>query len=354
MTAALRAAIEDAHAMNIDVITRREALCTLAALPVATLGKKPVVSPSHYDEMLRHCTAALEGCWQLYRSSDPIGTKHAFGCCSTYVPLLKTIAHNDGYLRKQALHLAAKYAILQVQLGWNRVGGKESVIYAREALDLGKASGSILLQLSAYSKLSYTCLLCNNYTEAWKVMQEGEYVLKSYQKSKKKRPLPSGIIGNFYSGYSLVQADNGLDPDSALGIATDSEPLDEPVAFIEFTRFDQRFEAASAWNSKGDPVQAMHWLDKLIDLETLVPRHDVPQSEGERVTSIITLTRSLLQSKDRDLEKIVKFWKIAIEGAKALRAEEKYRQAITNFEMMKMLYPREQAIRKLIPLTEHW
>jgi hypothetical protein len=59
--------------MNIDDITRREALCTLAALPIATLGKQSALSPYHYDEMLRHCTAALEGCWQLYRSSAPIG-----------------------------------------------------------------------------------------------------------------------------------------------------------------------------------------------------------------------------------------------------------------------------------------
>jgi len=354
MTAALRAAIEDAKAMNIDEPTRREALRMLASLPMTTLGTTSTLLSRHYDEMLRHCTAALEACWHLYRSSDPIGTQHAFGCVCTYVPLLERIAHDSDHCRKAALNLATHYAILQTLLGWNAIGAKESIIYAQKARDLSKETGDILLQLSAYCKLNYTCLLSKNFAGAWKAMLEGEYVLKEYQREKNRTPLSSGIIGNFYSSYSIAQVDNGINPDNALGIASDSEPLLENVAFMEFTQFDQWWEAARACNSKGDPKQAIRWLEKLIDLETFAPRPGVPQSEGGRITAINTLTYSLLQLENRDLEYIIKTWITGIEGAKERRAEERYRKAIANFEIMKVLYPGEQTIMQLVPLTEHW
>jgi transcriptional regulator with XRE-family HTH domain len=353
MTNAIQTAIKDFDTMNLDPITRREALITLSALPMTTLGQKQPLRVRHYEETIRHCTAALEACWELYRGSDPVGTQHAFDCVSTYGPLLEAIARDSSQFRKEALDLATRYALLQTLLGWNCVGAKETVSIARHAFSLSHESSDILLQLSACSKLNYTYLMSKNYAEAWKTMQEGEHVLKGYQRPKKS-PLAPGIIGNFYSSYSIAQVDNGLSPDYALGVATDSEPIRGHVALMEFTAFDQWWEAARACNSKGDPQQAMKWLYKLIDLETFVPRSDVPQNEGGRITAINTLTYSLLLLKERDMEYIIKTWIAGIEGAKSLKAEERYKKAMSNFEIMCALWPGEDAIRKLVPLTVHW
>lgn len=332
-------------------INRREAICSLAALPMTILGQKPTLQTKHYDEMLMHCTAALEACWQLYRGSDPMGTQHAFECTCTYVPLLEAIAHTSNTHQKEALDLATRYALLQTLLGWNYRETVETVSYAQNAMKLSRETSNILLQISATTKLSWSYLQSRNHIRAWETMQEGEHLLKIYQRDKKKALLPSGIIGNFYSSHSLAQVSNGISPDRALGIATDSDPLSGHIAFIEFTESSQWLEAARICSAKGDPKQAMIWVGKRIDLETLTPR--VRQSERGRIQATNILTRSLLQLKG-DMGKIIETWMVGIEGAKALKSEEIYRKAIANFELMQALYPGERAIMRLIPLTAHW
>ena len=66
-------------------------------------------------------------------------------------------------------------------------------------------------------------------------MQEGEHVLRAYQRRKNGPTIPSGVIGNFYSSYSMAQIRNNIDPDAALSIATESEPINGHIAFVEFT-----------------------------------------------------------------------------------------------------------------------
>ncbi len=52
--------------------------------------------------------------------------------------------------------------------------------------------------------------------------------------------------------------------------------------------------------------------------------------------------------------KIITTWQVGMEGAKAYKNEIMYQEAFANFEVMKVLYPGEQAIMRLVPLTEHW
>ena len=94
------------------------------------------------------------------------------------------------------------------------------------------------------------------------------------------------------------------------------------------------------------------WLEKRINWETLAPV--IPQTERGRIEAVNIMTNTLLQSPRRDLGKIIATWQVGMEGAKAYKNEIMYQEAIANFEIMKVLYPGEQAITKLVPLTEHW
>ena len=40
--------------------------------------------------------------------------------------------------------------------------------------------------------------------------------------------------------------------------------------------------------------------------------------------------------------------------AQALKSEQKYRDAVDNLEIIRVPYPGEGQIMKLMPLTEHW
>ena len=51
---------------------------------------------------------------------------------------------------------------------------------------------------------------------------------------------------------------------------------------------------------------------------------------------------------------VIKVWTSGMNGAKALKSEEMYEEAIVNFELMRRIFPGERAISKLMPLTAHW
>jgi transcriptional regulator with XRE-family HTH domain len=359
---AIQQAIKDFDTMNTSnknyQITRREALSALAMLPAITLRMKPgaevIAQPSQYGTILEHCAASLEACWQLYRSSDASAAKLAFQCTTMYVPVLTTIANDSAQYHKEALYLASQCSLLKTLLGWGCVGTTATIPYAQHAMNLSKTSGDILLQLSACSKMGWAYSAGQRHKQAQEIMQEGESLLQSYQRTKNTPSLPSYAIGSFYSTYALVQAKNGLSPDRALGIATDSDTGDEHTAFTVFSQSAQWLEAAHTSCAKGDSIQTMAWIEKRIDPETLAARPNVPQSERGRIETINVMTRALLQSKERDMERIISVWMAGMKGAKTLKNEQRYNEAIANFEGMRFIWPDEERIIELFPLTEHW
>ena len=194
LTTAIQCALLEHTRMNSTnpdyQLTRRTALLELASLPLVALGRNQTLSSRHYEEILRYCTAALEACWQLYRDSNPVSTEHAFECCSTYVPLLETIAHDSSKLRLQALDLAARYAILKRLMIWMHASPSEAISSAQHAVSLSDEAGNILLRLSARAKLNWAYLANKHYSLSLETMQECGHMLKAYQKRKKGQPLP--------------------------------------------------------------------------------------------------------------------------------------------------------------------
>jgi hypothetical protein len=349
VTAAIQVAIKDMNTMG-DEITRRDALCQLASIPMIALGAKHTLKASRYEEILRFCTAALEGCWELHRSNDSKGWQHAFDCVCTYVPMLETIAKDSPALRAQALDLAARYAILRTLMSWTLASPVEAVQNARHAVTLSDETGDILLRLSARTKLNWTLLRNKNYTLGLETMQECEQVLKVY----KGPAIPSGMIGNVQSSSALAQVHNGHDPDRSLGIALDCEPLMGRIAFVEFTEPDQHYEAAKIYSLKGDPVQAIQRFRRLMNTETLVLLPGIDLTEGERLHAVNHLVEAMLQLPERDIEQVAKTWANAMQGAQERHNEVMYDEAMANFAIMQTFWRGEQAIRQLIPLTSHW
>src|SRR5579884_443711 len=153
----IRQAIKECDRMNSNnknyQITRREAISTLASLPLATLGLTipgSTVQPTQYAMAMAHCSASLEACWQLGKSNEPSDILLAFKRVSQYLPILETIANNASQYRQEALDLAARYALVKTCLGWHRTGPLATVQYANDALLLSQETEDISLELSAY------------------------------------------------------------------------------------------------------------------------------------------------------------------------------------------------------------
>lgn len=354
----IRLFMKELDAMNPtknDQISRRGLIETLARLPMLSLGLSvpgKIVPSARYGDAIASCATALEGCWELYRSSDANDILLAFQCVSKYLPILKTIANDSAGYRRETLDLATQYTLLKALLGWNCTEMTEATVFAKDAVALSKATGDISLQLSAYRTLARRYFDDRKYVLAQVTIQEGEGTLKEYQKISNMPPVPSNIAGWFYSTYALVQTKNGESPDYALGVAIDSETDSPSNALKVFTPSTQAREAALICYSNGDQAQAMKWIAKRIDPETLVPR--IPQTEWGRVETINVLVRSLIRSKERDMEKVVHHWTAGSEGARALKHEQAFSQAVANFEALEDAFPGEKRIQELRPLTVHW
>ena len=51
---------------------------------------------------------------------------------------------------------------------------------------------------------------------------------------------------------------------------------------------------------------------------------------------------------------VIKAWVKAMEWTQTHKREVLYQEAMSNFAVMRALYPGEQTIIRLAPLTEHW
>jgi len=353
---AIKQAIKEFDTMNADnknyQITRREALYSLATLPLITLSLTTpgsTVQPAHYGDALAHCTASVEACWELSKSSDPGDLTLAFKSVSRYLSVLKPIVQESSRYRKEAADVTTQYALLRTILGWHCKGITETTKYAKDAITYSKETGDISLQLSAYSKLAWAYLYDKQYGLALKTAQEAQYLL---EQEHQRGAISPCIRGGTYSTLALMQAKNGVLPDSALGKATEIDPGNECVAFMEFTRACLPEEIGYTYCYQGNQVKSMEALEKGIDPLTLTPK--VLMSERGRLGGIKMMALSSLKAKDRDMEQTVYFWTAAIETAKALQSEWGFSETLTVYELMEVVWPDEQRIIDLRDLIIHW
>ncbi|MBV9228090.1 MAG: helix-turn-helix transcriptional regulator [Chloroflexi bacterium] len=355
----IREAIKEFDTMNATNknyhITRREALCALATLPMITLGlttSKGTIQPAQYGKALAHCTASLEACWELSKSKEAGDLTLAFECISKYLPVLETIARNSSQYRKEALDLAARCALVKTFLGWQCAGPKETIQYARDAVARSKDTGNISLQLSAYSKLAWAYFHDKQYMPALATAQEAEAHLDQYLRLPNTQPLHPCIQGGTYSTLALMQATNRQSPDVALGKATEADPGNESYAFMDFKQSNLLLETGWTYCYQGNQAKAMETLEKRVDPKTLSPK--IPQSELGRIATINTMALSSLRAKDRDMEKTIYLWVAGIEGAKTLKSEQRFIDSVMTHEFMEIAWPGEQRIMNLRDLIVHW
>jgi len=355
----IREAIKEFDSMNSTNknyhLTRREALCSLAVLPMITLGlttSGSTLQPAQYGTALAHCAASIEACWTLYKSGDASDLALAFQSVSTYLPTLETIAHNSSRQRQEALDLATRCALLKTFLGWDCAGPTEVIQYAKQAVAFSKQTDDISLQLSAYSKLAWAYFYNKQYMLALTTAQEAEASLLGYTHLASTQPLPPSIQGGTYSTLALMQARNGRSPDMAIGKATEIDPGNESYAFMDFKRSNLLLETGLTYCYQGDQVKAMKALEQRVDVQTLTPK--IPQSAQGRVDTITIMALSSLKAKDRDMDKAIHFLTVSITGAITLQSEQLFSDVQTTHEFMEIAWPGEPRIRELRELIVHW
>lgn len=332
--------------------TRRDLLegilSTLVALPISSIQ-----NGAHWETILQQCTIAIAACEELSKSNDAVGLTLAFNSVSAYLEITDKIAHESLHLRKKALNLATNCAILKTELGWSHKDLLVVIQYARKAVEYGteyyKETGNISILLSARSKLAWAYYDCYGSKNTLALNTALQSVSLLNQKNTKTHPC---IIGGTYSTLALMQADQGLDTDMALGRATELDPGDEPVAMMDFTRARLPLEKALILCHQDNCEQARKTVEEQINPDTLTQKSS--GSGWGRLEAIYLLTLSSLKSKERDMDEVIRFWIAGVEGAKAARSKYRFAQSSNLYQQMKIAWPGEHALKELRDYLVPW
>lgn len=355
----IRQAIEECDSMHAGhahyQVTRREAVATMATLPLVTFGLTlpgKEVSSSRHGELLAHSVASLEACWELYTHGEADELLLGYQCTSRYLDVLVCIGRTSVRYQEEAMRLAAQCALLRTIFGWHCAGAAPTVQYARQALALSQETGDLLLQLSAYTKLAWTYMYENNDRQALAAAQAAQGALEHFEEQAGEE-LPPGVHGGVYSALAVAQARNGLVPDDALATSLQRDPGAEVQAYLDFTRATMFLNAGWVFYAQGDHAQTMQMLEQCVDPETFAPRLPEVTTVGQ-VETIHLMALSSLQARERDLERTIHFWQAAAEGATRVRSTYHFALASTIYERLTAIWPGEAQVRALRDHLVQW
>lgn len=357
--ALIRRAIEECDSLHAGhahyQVTRREAVATLATLPLVTFGLTlpgKEVASARYRELLAHSVASLEACWELYTHGEAGDLLLGFQCTSRYQDVLARIGRISVRHREEAVRLATQCALLKTVFGWHCAGAAPTIQYARQALALSQETGDLPLQLSAYTKLAWTFAYEKNDRQALATAQEAQETLERFE-GQMGGAVPPGLRGGVYSTLAVAQARNGLAPDDALAMSMQHDPGAEVQAYLDFTRATMFLNAGWVYYARGDHAQTMQMLEKCLDPETCAPRLPEVTTVGQ-VETIHLMALSSLQARDRDLERTIHFWQAAAEGATRVCSAYHFALASTIYEHMTVIWPGEARVRALRDHLVQW
>jgi transcriptional regulator with XRE-family HTH domain/tetratricopeptide (TPR) repeat protein len=349
--------ILEGDTMNDDPMSRRNALRRLATLPLITFypgtAELPVVRSS--EEVLTQCAASIAACWQLSKGKDGADLELAFKGVSLYAPLLKDVVKHASKIqqRKEAASLAAQCDLLKMILGWHIEGLHALASYAREALLYSEEAGDIPLQIAGHVQVSWMYYYTCQYQQSLREADLAAHLLKT-----SVIPLPANLHSGVHSTRAIRQAMYNKDQEALTSLRlahhhfAEVQPDTQQIVYIDFFRSSLILEDGMAYAQLGRYDIAFNSFEQIVDPQSLTTK--IPVAERVRVEVLNNQVLALLKSKQRDMDQAIRLWKAGIQGAIALRSEQRFNEACTAYEVMLGLWPGEKRIKDLRALIAHW
>ncbi|MBV9689940.1 MAG: hypothetical protein JO202_09535, partial [Ktedonobacteraceae bacterium] len=305
------------------------------------------------EDILTQCAAGIAACWHLSKSAEGSDLALAFRCVSGYLPTLKAIVKDSSQYRKAAATLAGQCALLQTILGLHLQGLKEAEQYAQEAVTYSKEAQDIPLLVSALDYAAWMHYFAKHSQQALRLIEQAIPLLKQKPYGTALPPL---LCADVYSTLAVMQAKNGRDGTTSLALAKEAlfaPPLDEPCFVgIEYTTSDVFLEEGLFHYQQGEPDKAVNAFSQLVDPNTLAAK--LPMPERVRIGALNDMARALLNNETKEMERVIHFWRAALEGAVKLQSEQRFSEVLVTYEIMESLWPREKRITELRDLVVHW
>jgi transcriptional regulator with XRE-family HTH domain/tetratricopeptide (TPR) repeat protein len=332
-------------------IERRKLLRHLALIPIQTFGLTAFGASRSFlpEDILIHCAAGITACEHLSRGID---LNLAYSATCAYVPTLKSIAKDCPSQRREAIELISQAMLLLTTLGLHLEGSKAAINYAQQAVNYSEISGSLELILTSLGQLAWIFSCDKQYHKALEKVQLAEHLLTNAKQSV--HPL---VRSNTYAVLGAYSAQNGHREYAlkALDMATQTFFSTPPMNEFNYMDYDYS-EVALTWGlahaRTGYPEEALKAFTEIIDPTMLTVK--MPVSERVRVEFLNHMALASVKSSIKDMEQAVTYWQAGIQGAKALKSEQRFSEAMTAYEIMESVWHGDKRITNLRELIVHW
>ncbi len=322
---------------------RRRALSVLATLPIQVYGLT-ALAPSMVaaEELLPRCVAGITACWQL---SDGTDLHLAKAALTAYVPTLQRTVRQAGKHQKVAAGLVAQAYRLQSMLGWHLESLERAEWYANQCIIFSDIAEDAGLQAMSRRLLAEVYYYSNKPKKALDICQEATLYLNH---------TPIGIHCCVYRGLSSYQAMLGQRQEALVSLKrahnsfVRSSPEDTPI-YAARNEFDLILWDGLTHYHLGYYKEA---ADSFMQIDGLHPKK--PIAERVRIEFLNNQALIEAQSKERDMERAIAYWKAGIQGAVALKSERRYNEACGVYQSMRSAWPEEKRIEDLVIYTQRW
>lgn len=254
------------EAPDLDVlhaVSRRQALMTLGALPLALTGTRPSPGASQAmtdDMFLARCAASLTACWHLLRGSDLGAVEQLL---AGYLVPLEALAYQDSPCRRAAAVLTAQahrvcgiIALHRDQLGVREHHCRRALHFAEVASDTGSHASALISLASTYFYAADPVAAAAVYEQAF----------------RHGAALPPLQQSRVHAELAVVYGQLGREQDAlrATGQAEElypGRPEDDPsYLYAEFTRSSLALERGLAYVALAEQFPGRNYQNRASDI----------------------------------------------------------------------------------------
>jgi transcriptional regulator with XRE-family HTH domain len=347
---------ESLERLSMDSLSRREALYTLAALPLTPLLSS-LNTEKAADEILRQFAAGITACKML---SNGNGTemREASKVLADYLPTLKNMAKSlsSSRHRKMAALLTTQASISKAVLATHLTSTKQAATYAKQAVEYAEASGDTGIMISALVIHSWALFRDHQIKGAMEIALQAKHLV---EQTKGLSALTCSTVHAFAAEY---QAANGFSykQDALKTLSQARKDFDlagksnDKTTYLDISIDILTLADGMTHLYSGDAVSAYEIFSQAIDPDTLQPQIAF-SSERLRTEMInnLTLASLKLPGPKRDKERSVTLWKAGLQGAINLHSEQRLNEIATAYHIMEAHWEDDNQIRELRELLVH-
>lgn len=336
---------DDQHSAGVfHALSRRQALVTLAALPVslgASIGHttSALGVAAATDAFLSRCAASLTACWHLLRGADLDAVDQMI---SAYIVGLEGVAGRNSRHQPAAARLASQahricgiIALHRDQLRGRETHCKQALFYATIASDASS-------QVSALISLASTYFYFNDPARAAAVYE------KAFELEVDMPPLQRSRV---HAELSVVYGQLGREQEAirSTGLAEECYPdhpeQDRSFLYAEFTPASLTLERGLAYVALAGQYPGQNYARKAADIFANLGQ--TTSAVPDRIRYEIVNHQAATAVHLNDLEAFESFMAGAFEGVIVLGSKQRRKEAQHACHLADDRWPREPRIKAL-------